>query len=126
MRRRAEPHVPGGGGGAAAHFRAPCFMTPAAKSWQDRRMRDPTKTRGFQNVSTTRQAVFVTENGDVKIRQFGPRRWQVLPRGAEAYEVGGKQEATEEARKIVAAGLTPSHIHELQDKQRRLQRQIAE
>ena len=77
-------------------------------------------------MSTTRQAVFVTENGDVKIRQFGPRRWQVLPRGAEAYEVGGKQEATEEARKIVAAGLTPSHIHELQDKQRRLQRQIAE
>jgi len=75
-------------------------------------------------VSTPRQAVFVTENGDVKIRQFGPRRWQVLPRGAEAYEVGGKQEATEEARKIIATGLTSSHIRELQDKRSR--RQIAE
>ncbi len=93
-------------------------MTPCGELWQDRCLGDPTKIRGFQNVSTSRQAVFVTENGDVKIRQLGPR--------AEAYEAGGKQDAIEEARKIVTAGLTPSRIRELQEKQRGLQRLSAE
>lgn len=83
-------------------------------------MSDPTKIRGFRNVSTSHQAVFITEGGEAKIRQISPRRWQVLPRGGEACEVSGKQEAIEEARSI-ASGLTPSHLQGLQEKQRRLQ-----
>jgi len=83
-------------------------------------MSDPTKIRGFRNVSTPHQAAFITEGGEAKISQISPRRWKVLPRGGEAYEVSGKQEAIEEARGI-ATGLTPSNLRELQEKQRRLQ-----
>lgn len=83
-------------------------------------MRDPAKIRGFRNASTSRQAVFITEGGEAKISQIGQRRWKVLPRGGEAYEVGGKQKAIEEARGLVT-GLTPSYLRELQEKQRRLQ-----
>lgn len=83
-------------------------------------MSDPTKIRGFRNVSTSHQAVFITEGGEAKISQIGPGRWKVLPRGGEAYEVSGKQEAIEEARGI-ATSLTPSLLRELQEKQRRLQ-----
>lgn len=83
-------------------------------------MSDPTKIRGFRNVSASHQAVFITEDGEVKISRIGPRRWKVLPRGGEAYEVSGKQKAIEEARGI-ATGLTPSRLREMQEKQRRLQ-----
>jgi hypothetical protein len=67
--------------------------------------------------------VFITEGGEAKISQISPRRWKVLPRGGEAYVVSGKQEAIEEARGI-ATGLTPSHLSELQEKQRRLQSRV--
>ncbi len=83
-------------------------------------MRDPTKIRGFRNVSTSHQAVFITAGGEAKISQISPRRWKVLPRGGEAYEVSGKQEAIEEARGI-SSGLTPSHVRTLQERQRALQ-----
>jgi hypothetical protein len=86
-------------------------------------MSDPTRIRGFQNVSTSRQTVFITEGGEAKIRQISLRRWEVLPRGGEAYEVNGKQEAIEEARSV-ATGLTLSHLRELQKRQQLLQSSI--
>lgn len=83
-------------------------------------MSDSTKIRGFRNVSTSHQAVFLTEGGEAKISQISSRRWRVSPQGGEAYEVSGKQAAIEEARGI-ASGLTSGHLRELQEKQRRLQ-----
>jgi hypothetical protein len=88
-------------------------------------MSDPTKIRGFRNVSTSHQTVFITEGGEAKIRQISPRRWEVLPRGGEAYEVNGKQEAIERARGV-ETGLTPSHLRDLQEKQQRLRSSLAE
>jgi hypothetical protein len=62
--------------------------------------------------------VFITEGGEAKISQISPRRWKVFPRGGEAYEVSGKQEAIEEARGI-ARGLPPAHIRELGERHSR-------
>ena len=84
---------------------------------------DSTKIQGFRNVSTSRQAVFITDGGEAKISQISSRRWRVLPRGGEAYEVNGKQEAVDEARGIVS-GLSPKHLRGLQEKQRRLQSRL--
>lgn len=75
-------------------------------------MSDSTKIRGFRNVSTSHQAVFITEGGEAKISQLGPRRWKVLPRGGEAYEVSGKQRAIQEAQGFVG-GSARSHSRSL-------------
>ena len=85
---------------------------------------DSTKIPGFRNVSTSRQAVFITEGGEAKISQISPRRWRVLPRGGETYEVSGKQEAIDEARGIVS-GLSLQHLRGLQEKQRGLQSRLS-
>lgn len=99
-------------------------LSPLATSCGNiRPVSDSTKIPGFRNVSTSRQAVFITEGGEAKISQISPRRWRVLPRG-EAYEVRGKQTAIDEALGIVS-GLSPQHLRGLQEKQRRLQSNLS-
>lgn len=68
-------------------------------------MSDTTRIPGFRNVSTTRQAAFITEDGGAKIRRLNARRWEVLPRGGEAFEVTGRDSAIAEARRVSEASV---------------------
>jgi len=88
------------------------------EAWE--RMGDSTKIRGFRNVSSSGQAVFITDDGEAKIRQLSPRKWEVLPRGGEAFRVGSKQEAVDQA-KAISTGLTSTHVGALEQKRRQLE-----
>ncbi len=87
-------------------------------------MADPTKIPGFRNISSGRQAAFISNDGEVKIRQISAQRWEVLPRGGQAILVRGRQSAIDEARGI-KTGLTRSHVQSLMERQRALDLSIS-
>ncbi len=65
-------------------------------------MTKPQKPRGFRDVSTGGQRRFVTERGDVQIREADPRGrdWDVLPLGGAVRRATGLDGAVAEARKL--------------------------
>lgn len=60
------------------------------------------KIRGFHDASTPTQQRFVTEQGDVELREVDPRGWDwdVLPLGGAARRVRGQDAAVTEARAL--------------------------
>jgi hypothetical protein len=58
-------------------------------------VRGTAKGRGFRDASTPTQQCFVTEQGDVEIRELDPRGW-----GGAARRVRGRDAAVTEARTL--------------------------
>jgi hypothetical protein len=65
-------------------------------------LRGTATVRGFRDASTPTQQRFVTEQGDVEIREVDPRGWDgdVLPLGGAARRVRGRDAAVTEARTL--------------------------